>query len=91
MGGFNDMGIDLIATNTRGKYAVQIKRWKREVGMDAIRAAVAGRAHFQCDRAFVITNNYFTTRAKLLAKSNDCRLIDRDELAKQLNNFNTVK
>jgi HJR/Mrr/RecB family endonuclease len=34
------------------------------------------------DRAMVITNNYYSYPAKVLAKSNSCLLIDRSQLYK---------
>lgn len=81
VGGKNDLGIDLIASNNRHKHAIQVKRWNTPVGMDAIRAAVAGKVHYQCDRAVVITNSSFSWRAKKLASANECALIDRNKLA----------
>lgn len=90
IGGMEDFGVDLIATRNQLKFAIQIKRWNREVDMSAIRAIVAGKSHFRCNKAVVITNNYFSRRAKSLAKSNDCLLIDRDKLAKQIQISQTI-
>ncbi|MCW5878721.1 MAG: restriction endonuclease [Anaerolineales bacterium] len=86
VGGYEDMGIDLIATNAKGiRHAVQAKCWNaREVDMSAVRAAVAGCQVHNCHKAVVITNNYFTRRAIMLAEKNDCKLIDRDVLEKEL-------
>lgn len=84
IGGMEDFGIDLIASRNQIRHAVQVKRWNWPVGVSAIRAAVAGKNYHHCDRAVVITNNYFTWRAKNLAKANNCKLIDRDGLSKQI-------
>jgi restriction system protein len=87
IGGYEDMGVDLVATNTKGiRHAIQVKCWNaREVDMNAVRAAIAGVAIHNCQRAVVITNNYFTRKAKELAEANNCKLIDRDTLADQIN------
>ena len=84
IGGYEDFGVDLIASRGQHRYAVQIKRWNQEVGVDAVRSAVTGVKFHKCTKAVVITNHYFTKRAKSLAEANDCKLIDRDELANQL-------
>ena len=93
VGGYEDMGVDLIATTARGtRIAVQVKRWNaREVDMDAIRAVFAGKAMHNCQGALVITNNYFTHRAKKLAGANKCKLIDRDALADEINKLPSKK
>ncbi|MEX1248311.1 MAG: restriction endonuclease [Anaerolineales bacterium] len=84
IGGFEDYGIDLIASRGEQKYAVQAKRWSSEVGVDAVRAAVTGVKYHGCTKAVVITNNYFSQRAIALADVNDCKLINRDELASEI-------
>lgn len=84
IGGYEDYGVDLIASRDSHRYAVQIKRWNQEVGVNAVRSAVAGVKFHKCTKAVVITNHYFTKRAKSLAEANGCKLIDRDELANQL-------
>jgi restriction system protein len=90
IGGYEDYGVDLIASRGGRKHAIQVKRWKRPVGMDAIRAAVAGMAFHNCDRAVVITSSYFSWRAKNLAKANNCKLIDRNLLAQQVKTYRTM-
>lgn len=84
IGGYDDYGVDLIASRGGRSHAIQVKRWKQLVGVDAVRAAVAGMALHKCDRAVVITNSKFTWRAQKLAKANNCKLIDRNVLAEQI-------
>ncbi|MCW5873213.1 MAG: restriction endonuclease [Anaerolineales bacterium] len=84
IGGYDDFGVDLIASRGGRKHAIQVKRWKQPVGVDAIRAAVAGMAFHKCDRAVVITNSKFSWRAQKLAEANNCKLIDRTVLAEQI-------
>lgn len=79
-----DLGVDLIATKDGITWAIQAKRYKGKVKLDAIRQVVSTLTHYQCDRAMVITNSYFTAQAKTIAASTNCALIDRDELIKLL-------
>lgn len=75
-----DLGVDLIAMKDGLSWAIQAKRYKSSVGLDAVRQVVAARNHYKCDKSMVITNSYFTSNAKAIAKSADCVLIDRDLL-----------
>ena len=36
--------------------------------------------HYNATSAMVVTNNYFTSSAETIAKENNVRLVDRDEL-----------
>ena len=78
--GSGDLGVDILATNPKGRFAIQVKRYNQPVSRRAVSDAVAGRDHYKCDFAMVITNNYFTNDAKKLAGTNSCLLVDRDEL-----------
>ena len=79
-----DQGIDIIATKGIYKIGVQCKRYSESVGNHAIMEAYAGAKFYKCSQAMVITNNYFSTNAKELAKENNVILWDRDELKKHL-------
>jgi restriction system protein len=79
--GSGDFGVDITATRNGIRYAVQVKRQQSGVSRRAISDAVAGKYHFNCDAAMVVTNNYFTSGAKKFAKSTGCELVDRDILA----------
>lgn len=85
--GSHDYGVDIIARQDNTKIAVQLKRYSSSVGRSAISDAVAGLAHYKCNKSMVITNHYFTKEAKILAESNNCELINRDELARWIYNF----
>ena len=76
-----DFGVDILATKGGNITAVQIKRYKGSVGVEAINQAVAGCGFYRADNSLVITNSYFTSAARKLAHSNNCELIDRDALA----------
>ena len=73
-----DLGIDIVAVKGGIRYGVQVKRHKGVVGANAVRQAVTALNLYDCDRAMVITNSYFSKTAIRLALSNDCILLDRD-------------
>ena len=75
-----DLGVDLVASSGGNKFAIQVKRYSDKVSRLAISDAVAGSHHYGCNKAMVITNNYFTRGAVMLARSTGCILIDRDML-----------
>jgi HJR/Mrr/RecB family endonuclease len=82
-----DLGVDLVASGNGDKIAVQVKRYSTKVSRRAISDAVAGMYHYGCNKAMVITNNYFSPGAIALAESTDCILVDRDALAEWINEF----
>ena len=79
-----DYGVDLIATKDGIKTAVQCKRYSKPIDQKAVREAVAGMAHYKCQRSMVVTNSTFTASAIILARSNGCTLVDREELGRWL-------
>ncbi|BDH63148.1 hypothetical protein MTP04_32780 [Lysinibacillus sp. PLM2] len=83
-----DYGADLILTKGRKKYVVQAKRRNSTVGIKAIQEIVASVKQYNATGAIVVTNHYFTSSAKRLAKSNNVQLIDRDTLTNLLNGSN---
>lgn len=86
-----DLGVDLIASKAGDRIAIQAKRYDTKVSRRAISDAVAGMKHYGCNRAMVITNNYFTPDAIKLARSTGCILIDRNTLAKWIIEFRNAK
>lgn len=75
-----DLGVDLIASKDGERWAIQAKRYRYPVGLDAVRQVVAARAFYRCDRTMVITNSHFTSNARAIARSSGCVLIDRPAL-----------
>lgn len=61
--GSGDYGIDVIAWKNNLKYGIQCKRYSGTVGWHAVEEAKAGAEYYACDRAVVLTNNYFTKQA----------------------------
>ena len=75
-----DQGLDIIATKPGVILGVQVKRSARPVGINAVRAAIAGLKSYGCTQAMVITNSTFTSPAIRLAESNDCELVNGQDL-----------
>ena len=77
-----DLGIDIVAVKDGIRYGVQVKRHKGIVGANAVRQAVTALNLYDCDRAIVITNSYFSKTAIRLDNCNNCILFDRATLLK---------
>ena len=86
-----DLGVDLVATGFGNKIAIQVKRYTNKVSRRAISDSVAGMNYYGCNEAMVVTNSYFSPGAITLAKSTGCILIDRDTLAKWINEFQNIE
>jgi restriction system protein len=80
VGARNDYGADLIVERNGFRVAVQAKARKDYVAISAVQQALGARFYYGCDGALVITNRYFSTPAKTLARKADVALWDRDEL-----------
>lgn len=70
-----DYGVDITAYKNGKKYAVQCKRYSQPVGISAVQEVVAGKVHYNCEKAMVVTNNVFTAAAQKLAAENDVILL----------------
>ena len=79
---YYDQGIDIIAAKSGVVLGIQVKRSNKPVGVNAVRAAVAGLKSYACSQAMVVTNATFTKAAIRLAESNDCKLTDGSGLIK---------
>jgi HJR/Mrr/RecB family endonuclease len=76
-----DFGFDIIAEKDGILWGIQVKRHSSPVKVAAVRQAVAALKHYDCDRAMVITNSDFSAPARELALSNNCVLINGQQLA----------
>lgn len=64
-----DYGADIIARTPSGlKTSIQCKRYKKNVGIDAVQQVYASERYYNCNRGVVITNSKFTPSARELAK-----------------------
>lgn len=75
-----DQGIDVIAIKNNIRIGIQAKCYTNSVSNAAVQEVVAGKGFYSCDKAMVITNNYFTSSAVSLAESNNVVLWDRNFL-----------
>ena len=82
MGGSGDQGMDVMGMRHGQKWLIQCKRYNKPVGNKAVQEAYAGKAYYRCQKAAVMSNTYFTSGAKELAKRTGVLLWDRDELKK---------
>ncbi len=79
-----DRGADLILTKGGERTAVQAKRWRGPVHVDAVRAVVASKDSYHCTKAMVVTNSVFTRPALEQARDSRVELWDRQRLTTEL-------
>ncbi len=82
-----DLGVDVIAQKNDLKYAVQVKQDAGLVPRLTVSDTVAGKYHYDCNTAMVVTNSYFAEDAIELARSTECELVDRNTLAEWIFDF----
>lgn len=56
---------------------VQVKRYNKNVGIEAVQQIMAAKSFYGADKCAVATNQYFTSAAQKLAAANDVVLWDR--------------
>lgn len=81
--GGRDYGVDLIIQKNGEKIAVQAKRYNSNVGIKAVQEIISGREYYRTDKAIVVTNSYFTSPAKKMAKECGVELWDRNDCQKR--------
>lgn len=77
-----DFGVDIVAKKDNVTWGIQAKRYSSMVKASAVRAAYTALSHYGCERAMVVSNNYFSNPAKTLAFDTNTVLIDRETLTK---------
>ena len=77
----NDFGVDVIVTVDDERIAIQAKRYSGNVSRTAVSDAVAGKSHYGCQKAAVVTSSSFTKSAIEFANSIGCMLIDRTKMS----------
>lgn len=82
-----DFGVDVTASKGGVTYAIQVKRYTGLVSRRAVSDAVAGKGHYSCDAAMVVTNSYLSKQSKEFAKSVGCEIVDRDVLGEWIIRF----
>lgn len=76
--GGHDYGVDLLVTKKGETTAVQVKRYRDNIGIKAVQEIVSGMKYYQEDRALIVTNSYFTKSAIEMAKKCEVELWDRN-------------
>lgn len=83
-----DFGADLILRKDGRVIAVQAKRYKSNISISAVQEVQAAIAYYSAHEAWVVTNRNFTPAAVSLAKSNNVKLIGRNELIEMILKLN---
>lgn len=75
-----DNGVDIMATRSEKRYAIQAKRYKGTVSRRAVSDAVAGMLPYGCNACMVITSGHLSPKAMNFARAHQCEIVDRDVL-----------
>lgn len=91
-----DFGVDILLKKDHRIIAIQAKRYRQKVNLQAVQQVVAGANYYKANEAWVVTNSLFTDSARALAIPNQVHLIGRYELielmkqAKKSNKTNPI-
>jgi restriction system protein len=80
IGKLGDYGGDLIIEKDGIKTLVQSKRLSSNVRESAVQQAIAAKENYHCDKAMVVTNQFFWKHAWVLAKNTNVILWTRNDL-----------
>lgn len=83
-----DYGADLVLEKDGTKTVVQAKRWRQKVGVEAVQQILGAMGYYKASKAIVITNNYCSENAHVLASSNNIEIWNRDVLQEFMNKTN---
>lgn len=75
-----DQGVDIVASKDDVWYAIQCKCYSSDLGNHPVQEVHAGKNMYHCHVGVVMTNRYFTSGAKELARATGTLLWDRDKL-----------
>ena len=86
----NDKGVDVVVLKNGENYLIQVKQTKSLVGNDAIQEVYTAKKYYEVQfkekfNLLTITNNDYSSSAKILAKINDIQLLNRNHLENLLN------
>lgn len=79
-----ECGADLVIKKDGASKFVHAKCHRKKTGFDAIQEAWFAKKHYNCDKLLVITNTFFSWKAKKAAIRNGIELWDRKELARSV-------
>jgi restriction system protein len=86
--GSGDYGADVVISKGSQKVVVQAKLYSKNVGIDAVQQVIGSIKHYGATGGWVVTNRDYTEAAYSLAKSNDVRLINREQLIEMVLKMN---
>lgn len=75
-----DYGVDIVTKDGGEKSVFQCKCYGQNLGIKPVQEVFAGKMHYGAEKAFVVTNFYFTQNAKALARATGVELWDREVL-----------
>ena len=82
-----DYGVDITARKGGYTYAIQCKRHKQSVSNKSVQEVFAGKEHYGCSKAIVMTNSVFTKGAIELANDTDVELFNRNDMIRLLDEW----
>ncbi len=82
--GSGDQGVDIIALKDGEKYAIQCKRYSKDLSNKSVQEVNTGRTIYGCSKAAVMTNQGFTSGAVQAARAVDVQLWDRRVIIRML-------
>jgi len=86
----NDKGVDVVVLRNGENYLIQVKQTKSLVGNEAIQEICTAKNYYESKfneqfKLLTVTNNDYSSSAKILAKSNDIQLFNRIQLENLIN------
>ena len=89
----NDKGVDVVVQKNDENYLIQVKQTKSIVGNDAIQEICTAKNYYENKfnarfELLTVTNNDYSSSAKILAKSNSIQLLNRSHLEMLINTNN---
>lgn len=82
----SDYGVDIITT-VPDVSVYQCKCYSGTVGVKAVQEVYSGKAYYNADNAYVVTNSTFTKNARELAEKTGVILWDRDSLLNLIDKY----
>ena len=86
----NDKGVDVVVLKNGENYLIQVKQTKSLVGNEAIQEICTAKNYYENKfketfNLLTVTNNDYSSSAKILAKINDIQLFNRNHLENLIN------
>ena len=86
----NDKGVDVVVLKNGENYLIQVKQTKSLVGNEAIQEICTAKNYYENQfseqfKLLTVTNNDYSSSAKILAKANDIHLFNRVDLENLIN------